>query len=157
MLKSVQYRNISKSEFYDIEFLLISLPKKKDVNMKKNTLTRAEQDIMNVLWEINHSACVWDILEHYEEPKPAYTTIATCLKVLCEKGYVDYFKNKGEGKTHKYIAKVTRAEYARQTMKDVKKNCFGGSLLSMFSYFVREENLSEDDIKEMLEMVRNQE
>lgn len=125
--------------------------------MKKNTLTRAEQDIMNVLWEINHSACVWDILEHYEEPKPAYTTIATCLKVLCEKGYVDYFKNKGEGKTHKYIAKVTRAEYARQTMKDVKKNCFGGSLLSMFSYFVREENLSEDDIKEMLEMVRNQE
>lgn len=121
---------------------------------KENTLTKAELEIMNALWDINHSACVWDILEHYEEPKPAYTTIATCLKVLFEKGYVDYFKCKGEGKTHKYVAKVTRVEYARQTLRDVKRTCFGGSLLSMFCYFVREENLSDEEVQEMLEMVR---
>jgi len=122
---------------------------------KENTLTKAELEIMNALWSINDSACVWDILEYYEEPKPAYTTIATYLKGLYDKGYVDYFKNKGDGKTHKYVAKVKREEYARHTMQDVKKTCFGGNLFSMFSYFVREENLSEEDIQEMLEMVKN--
>ena len=111
--------------------------------------------VMNVLWELQKGACVNDILAHYPEPKPAYTTIATCLKVLFEKGYVDYFKCKGEGKTHKYVAKVTRVEYARQTLRDVKRTCFGGSLLSMFSYFVREENLSDEEVQEMLEMARN--
>ena len=65
---------------------------------KENTLTKAEFQLMSILWDINHSACAWDILEHYEEPKPAYTTIATYLKVLYEKGFVDYFKNKGEVK-----------------------------------------------------------
>ena len=59
-----------------------------------------EFQIMSALWDINRSACAWDILDRFEDPKPAYTTIATYMKVLREKGYVDYFKNKGEGKTH---------------------------------------------------------
>ena len=121
---------------------------------RDNTLTRVEFEVMNILWDINHSACVWDILEHYEEPKPAYTTISTYLKVLYEKGFIDYFKNKGEGKTYKYLPKLTKAEYMRLTMKDMKKRFFGDSVRSMFSYFVEEENLSEDDIQELLDMIR---
>ncbi len=120
---------------------------------KENTLTKAEFQLMSILWDINHSACAWDIMKHYEEPKPAYTTIATYLKVLYEKGFVDYFKNKGEGKTQWYVAKVTRAEYTRMTMKEVKKNFFDNSIKSMFSFFVKEENLSADDVRELLKLL----
>ena len=123
---------------------------------KDNTLTKMEFQIMSILWDINHSACGWDIMNRFEEPKPAYTTIATYLKVLYEKGYVDFFKNKGEGKTHMYVAKVTRAEYTRQTMQDMKKNLFDGSLKSMFSFFVTEEKLTEEDISELLRIIRDE-
>lgn len=94
--------------------------------------------------------------ERYEEPKPAYTTIATYMKVLYEKGYVDYFKNKGEGKTHLYIAKVTRAEYARMTMQEMKKSLFDGSIKSMLSFFVKEENLTAEEIKELLNLIEQE-
>lgn len=112
-----------------------------------------EFQIMSALWDINRSACAWDILDRFEDPKPAYTTIATYMKVLREKGYVDYFKNKGEGKTHMYVAKVTRAEYTRQTMKEMKKNLFDDSLESMFSFFVTEEKLTAEDIAELLRII----
>lgn len=123
---------------------------------KDNTLTKVEFQVMSILWDINHSACAWDIIERWEEPKPAYTTIATYLKMLYERGYVDYFKNKGEGKTHMYVAKVTRAEYTRMTMKEVKKNFFDDSIKSMFSFFVKEENLSADDIRELLQLMEEE-
>lgn len=117
---------------------------------KDNTLTKVEFQLMSILWDINHSACGRDILEHHPEPKPTYTTIATYMKILYEKGYVDFFKKEGEGKTQWYVAKVTRQEYTRMTMQSVKRNFFGDSLKSMFSYFVREENLSAEDIQELL-------
>ena len=120
---------------------------------KDNTLTKVEFEVMNILWDIQGGACAWDILEHYQEPKPAYTTIATYLKVLYEKGYLDFHKVGGQGKTHRYVPLVTRAEYTRRTMQEVKQNFFGGSLKHMLSYFVREENLSPDDVKELLEIV----
>ena len=118
---------------------------------KERTLTRTEFQLMTILWDIGHAACAWDILERWEEPKPAYTTVATYLKVLREKGFVDYFKNKGEGKTHQYVARVTRAEYTRQTMQEVKRNFFDGSLKKMLSFFVREEHLTAEEIQELLE------
>ncbi len=118
---------------------------------KGQTLTQTEFLLMTILWDIGHAACAWDILERWEEPKPAYTTVATYLKVLREKGFVDYFKNKGEGKTHQYVARVTRAEYTRQTMQEVKRNFFDGSLKKMLSFFVREEHLTAEEIQELLE------
>ena len=123
---------------------------------KTNTLTKAEFDVMSVLWDINHSATVNDILERFAEPKPAYTTVATYMKLLLEKGYVDYFKVKGEGKAKIYQAKVTRAEYTRQAMADVKKNFFGGSLRSMLNFFVKEENLSDEEIADLLSTINNE-
>ena len=59
---------------------------------KDNTLTKMEFQIMSILWDINHSACGWDILNRFEEPKPAYTTIATYLKVLYEKKKFSYHR-----------------------------------------------------------------
>jgi len=123
---------------------------------KSNTLTKAEFDVMSALWDINHSATIHDILERFAEPKPAYTTVATYMKLLLEKGYVDYFKVKGEGKAKIYQAKVTRAEYTRQAMADVKKDFFGGSLRSMLNFFVKEENLSDEEIADLLSTINNE-
>ena len=127
--------------------------------MRRNekTLTRLEIEVMSILWNLERPACAWDVLGEWPEPKPAYTTVATYLKVLYEKGYLDYSKNKGEGKTHMYEPLVSRAEYTRRTMQDVKKNFFGGSLKSMFSYFIREENLTPEEIQELLASVEKEE
>lgn len=126
-----------------------------------NTLTKVEFEVMNILWDIEGGACAWDILEHWKEnsigskasKKPAYTTIATYLKVLYEKGYLDFHKVNGQGKTHRYVPLVTRAEYTRRTMQEVKKNFFGGNVRHMLSYFVREENLSPEEVKELLNSI----
>ena len=118
-----------------------------------NTLTKVEFEVMNIIWDIDGAACAWDVLEHYKEPKPAYTTIATYLKVLYEKGYRASQKGDGQGKTHRYVPLVTRAEYTRRTMQEVKQNFFGGSVKSMLNYFVKEENLSPEQVKELLAIV----
>lgn len=120
---------------------------------KENTLTKVEFEVMTVIWDLDRPACAWDVLNEWQEPKPAYTTVATYLKVLYEKGYLDFSKNKGEGKTHMYVPLVSRAEYTRRTMQEVKKNFFGGSLKSMFSYFVREEKLTPEEIQELLSAI----
>ena len=124
--------------------------------MKKsdNALTKTEFQVMSILWDLGHAACAWDILDRWEEPKPAYTTVATYLKVLHEKGYVDFFTNKGEGKTHQYMPMSTRVEYTRKAMQEVKKNYFGSSLRNMLSFFVEEEHLTEDDIKELFNQLK---
>ncbi len=127
------------------------------MKQKSNTLTKAEFDVMSTLWDINHSATVHDILEHFAEPKPAYTTVAAYMKLLLEKGYVDYFKVKGEGKAKIYQAKITRAEYTRLVMADVKKDFFGGSLRSLLNFFVKEENLSDEEIADLLSTINNEE
>ena len=118
-----------------------------------NTLTKVEFEVMNILWNIDGAACAWDVLEHYKEPKPAYTTIATYLKVLYEKGWLDFHKVDGQGKTHRYVPLVSRAEYTRRTMQEVKQNFFGGSVKSMLNYFVKEENLSAEEVKELLSLI----
>ena len=118
-----------------------------------NTLTKVEFEVMNIIWDIDGAACAWDVLEHYNEPKPAYTTIATYLKVLYEKGWLDFHKVDGQGKTHRYVPLVSRAEYTRRTMQEVKQNFFGGSVKSMLNYFVKEENLSAEEVKELLSLI----
>lgn len=116
----------------------------------EKTLTKVEFDVMTILWSLGRPACAWDIINEWEEPKPAYTTIATYLRVLYEKGFVEFNKSKGEGKTHLYTPIVSRAQYTHRTMQEVKKNFFGGNLKSMLCYFIEEEKLSREEILQLL-------
>lgn len=100
---------------------------------------------MSIIWDINRSVSAREIYDLLD-PKPAYTTLATEMRTLYEKGFVDYFKKDGEGKTHYYIAKIGKGEYVRKAMHDVKKTFFGGNLRSMLSFFIREEELSEEEL-----------
>ena len=122
---------------------------------KYDTLTKAEMQVMNALWEMPDGGCIHDIIEKYPEPKPAYTTISTFLKILLNKGFVEY--RKLSGKTHTYYPLISREAYTSQVMKDVKESFFGGSCSSMVKFFAQNEELSEADIKELLEIIKGNE
>jgi len=123
--------------------------------MKQQTLTKSEMQLMNILWNLNRGACVNDILAQYPDPKPAYTTIATFLKILTQKGFVEH--KKGSGKLLIYSPLITKEKYRRQVMEEVKDDFFGNSFKSMFSFFVREEHLTAEDIQELINQIKEEE
>ena len=96
---------------------------------------------------------VHEVVSRYDEPRPAYTTISTFLKILTTKGFVDY--KKGNGKQYLYFPVISRAEYTSRVMKDVKDRFFGGSASSLVRFFVEEQQLSEADLKELLSLIQN--
>ena len=123
--------------------------------MKQQTLTKSEMQVMNILWDLDRGACVNDILAKYPDPKPAYTTIATFLKILTQKGFVEH--KKGSGKLLIYTPLITREKYRRQVMEEVKDDFFGNSFKSMFSFFVREEHLTAEEIQELIDQIKEEE
>jgi predicted transcriptional regulator len=122
--------------------------------MKQQTLTKGEMQVMNILWDKQRGACVADIQKEYPEPQPAYTTIATFLKIMEQKGFVEKRKS-GTGKTYVYSPLLTRERYRRMVMNDVKDTFFGGSAKSLVSFFAEEDELTQDDINEILTMLKN--
>jgi BlaI family transcriptional regulator, penicillinase repressor len=108
-------------------------------------LTRAEEQIMQVLWQIG-KGFVNDILEHLPEPKPAYTTVSTIIRILDKKGFVSY---KAYGKTHEYFPLVSKKQYARSRITNLLGNYFGNSVPSLASFLTNEENLSLEELEEM--------
>ena len=123
--------------------------------MKQQTLTKSEMQVMNILWSLGRGACVNDILAQYPDPKPAYTTIATFLKILTQKGFVEH--KKGSGKLLIYSPLITKEKYRRQVMEEVKDDFFGNSFKSMFSFFVREEHLTAEEIQELIDQTKEEE
>lgn len=120
---------------------------------KADTLTNSEMQVMDALWKLPDGGCVHDIIAHYPEPKPAYTTISTFLKILQNKGFVAY--KKLSGKTYTFFPLLTKDEYTATVVKNVKNSFFGGSSSSFVKYFVEKENLSENEINELIEIIRN--
>lgn len=119
---------------------------------RSDTLTKAEMQVMNVLWEMPEGGCIHDIIAHYPDPKPAYTTVSTFLKILLNKGFVEF--RKFSGKTHTYYPLISKENYTNQVMTDVKESFFGGSGSSLVKFFVEQEKLSESEIKELIEIIK---
>ena len=117
-------------------------------NHKNQTLTRAELQVMEVLWSVGKACDVHEVVERYAEPRPAYTTISTFMKILSTKGFVDF--KKGQGKQHLYFPLISKDEYTSRVMRDVKNSFFGGSVSSFLSFFLKEENLSREELEELL-------
>lgn len=113
-------------------------------------LTKAEEQIMQLLWK-KEKAFVKDLIEKIPEPKPAYNTVSTIIRILEKKGFVDH---NAYGKTHEYFPLVSRKEYTRSFMKNFMRNYFSGSFQEMVSFFAREDNMSLDDLDEMMEDVK---
>ena len=121
--------------------------------MKQQTLTKSETQVMNILWDMGRGACVADVLERYAEPRPAYTTVATFLKILEQKGFVEH--RKGSGKLLIYSPLLTRERYQRQVMTDVKDTLFGGSGVKLVSFFAQQDELSEEELNEIKKIINN--
>ena len=122
--------------------------------MQQKTLTKGEMQVMNILWDMQRGACIAEIQKQYPEPHPAYTTIATFLKIMEQKGFVEKRKS-GSGKTFVYSPLLTRERYRRLVVDDVKDTFFGGSVKSLVSFFAEEEELSLEDINEVLTILQN--
>ena len=115
------------------------------------TLTKSEMQVMNALWSAGKALDVHEVVAKYDEPRPAYTTISTFLKILSTKGFVDY--KKGNGKQYLYFPIVSRAEYTSRVMKDVKDSFFGGSASRFVQFFVENEELSEAELQKLMNLI----
>jgi predicted transcriptional regulator len=120
---------------------------------EERQLTRAEMEVMSILWDCGKGMTTHEIIEQYPEPKPAYSTIATFLKILINKGFLGSRKLEGGGKTLVFHPLMTRDEYTNRVMKEVKSTFFGNSLKSMLSFFAKHEEVSEEDLKEIMKMI----
>ncbi len=117
--------------------------------MEKKELTRAELQLMNLLWD-KGGAFVNELLAEFPEPKPAYTTVSTFMRILETKGFVGH---KSFGKSHQYYPLITREDYMETFMSQVKKTFFKGSFTSMISFFARKEKLSSEEIGDIIELL----
>ncbi|HLO57935.1 MAG TPA: BlaI/MecI/CopY family transcriptional regulator [Bacteroidales bacterium] len=115
-------------------------------------ITKAQEDLLKALWKIKEGA-VSDILDNLPEPKPAYNTVATVIKVLEKKGYVSH---KTYGKTHVYYPVVTQKEYAQYILKDTFRGLFNGSINQLVSTFVKSKEISLAELEELREIVEKE-
>jgi len=115
-------------------------------------ITRAQEDLLKALWDIKEGA-VSDILDSLPDPKPAYNTVATVIKVLEKKGYVSH---RTYGKTHVYYPVINRKEYAQHVLKDAFKGLFNGSLNQLISTFVKSKDISITELEELKDMLEKE-
>jgi BlaI family transcriptional regulator, penicillinase repressor len=116
-------------------------------------LTRAEEEIMQVLWKLN-KGFVKDIIERLPEPKPAYNTVSTIVRILETKGFVGHT---AFGKTHEYHPLVSKPEYTRFYFKNFLKGYFGGSFAGLVSFFAKEENMDIQTLEELIKQSQTDE
>ena len=119
--------------------------------MEIRTLTRAEEEIMRILWVLK-KAFVKDILAEMPEPKPAYNTVSTIIRILEKKEVVGYT---AYGKTHEYFPLITEEEYKRFEMQNLMVNYFDNSLPNLVSFFVKENDLKSKDLDEIMKLIND--
>ena len=117
---------------------------------KTQELTRAELEIMQILWD-RGSGFVNDILEALPEPKPAYNTVSTVVRILEKKGFVDH---KAYGKSHEYYPIVDRDSYTQGFMSSVLNNFFGGAASRMVSFLSSNRSISMEEADGIMELLK---
>lgn len=123
--------------------------------MEFKELTRAEEQLMQVLWQLN-KAYVKDIIEQLPEPKPAYNTVSTIIRILETKGFVAHT---AYGKSHEYHPLVSKEQYKDFAASKLLNGYFDNSVKRMFSFFVQKEkiNLKEaDELMKLIEKFKNE-
>ncbi len=106
-------------------------------------LAKAEEEVMQYLWKLK-KAFVKEIIAEMPEPKPAYNTVSTIIRILEKKGFAGH---KAYGKTHLYYPLITKDEYSRRFMKNFVNKYFGSSYKRLVSFFAEEEDLSLSELE----------
>jgi predicted transcriptional regulator len=115
-------------------------------------LTKAEEQIMQVLWRLGQ-AFLREIVDEMPVPKPHQNTVATLLKILVEKEFVAV---EVLGRQHRYSPMVSKEEYSGKSIKQLAKNYFEGSFSNVVSYLVKENNISVDELEQLLKQIKKQ-
>jgi predicted transcriptional regulator len=117
--------------------------------MQHKSLTKAEEQVMHYLWDLERGF-LKNIIEKFPEPRPAYTTVSTVIRVLVKKQFIGF---KTYGKTNEYYPLITKPEYFRQEVKPILSNYFSSSPASFASYFSNVKmNLSDlEEIKKLID------
>lgn len=115
-------------------------------------LTRAEEQVMQVLWKLK-KGFVKDVLEHFDEPKPAYNTISTIIRILQDKGFVDH---KAYGRTHEYFPLVSKSEYSKTHLNNFVNDYFSNSFGKMVSFFAREKGITVREMEEIMKIMEGE-
>lgn len=108
-------------------------------------LTKAEEQIMRVLWK-QGKAFVKNIIDDLPEPKPAYNTVSTIVRILEKKGVVSHTAH---GKAHEYFPLISKDDYQKHYLQSFMKRFFGGSFREMFSFFARGRDIGLRELEEI--------
>ncbi len=112
-------------------------------------LTKAEEQIMQELWVLE-KAFVKEIIDRLPEPKPAYNTVSTIIRILEKKGFVDHY---AYGKTYQYFPVISKPDYTKSYFKNFLSGYFSNSFQEMVSFFAKEDKMSLSDLEEMIKEV----
>lgn len=115
-------------------------------------LTKAEEQIMQILWKIKQGF-VKEIIEKMDSPKPAYNTVSTIVRILEKKGFVDH---KTYGKSHQYYPLISKEKYRKNYFNSFIKGYFGNSYNQLVSFFSKDDNLSVEEMDEMIKIIQEQ-
>lgn len=116
-------------------------------------LTAKEEEVMNLFWEYG-PMFIRELLEHYDEPKPHFNTLSTIVRGLEEKGFISH---RSYGKTYRYYAALKKDEYRKDSLFGVIGKYFDSSPFNAVSALVKSEKLSAEELRQLLDMVGNQE
>ena len=114
-------------------------------------LTKAEEQVMQALWKLER-AFVKDVIEEFPEPKPAYNTVSTIIRILEKKEFVDH---KAFGKTHQYFPIVSKEDYTKHTAGQLVDNYFGGSFKNLVSFFVKDNDMTVKEMDELMKVIES--
>jgi BlaI family penicillinase repressor len=114
-------------------------------------LTKAEEQVMQVLWKLG-KGFLKEIIESTPDPKPHSNTIATILKILVEKGFVDYNVH---GRNNLYKPLISQSEYGRKSVNQLIKGYFEGSHARLVSQFISDQKLSEAELEQLLQQIQS--
>ncbi|HCN82851.1 MAG TPA: transcriptional regulator [Sphingobacteriaceae bacterium] len=111
-------------------------------------LTKAEEQVMCILWDLKEGI-IKDILEQMPDPKPAYNTVSTVIRVLETKGFVDH---KAYGNSHVYFPAIAEKDYKNFAFDKVMNTYFENSYKDLVSFLVNEKKIDADELEELMRL-----
>lgn len=115
-------------------------------------LAKREEQIMQACWHLG-KAFIKEIIAELPEPKPHYNSVATMVRILEEKGFLDH---ETFGNTFRYYPVVSKEDYQKHAFSDIVKQYFNNSYPSMLAYFAKEQKLSKEELNEILTIIKSQ-
>ena len=113
-------------------------------------LNKKEEDLMNIFWKLK-KAFPKEVMNSIEPPVPPYNTVLSMIRKLENDGFITHVKI---GKTHQYAPTITKRSYQKSIFKHLLTDYFGGSPEKLLSFFIKEENLSEEELNEIVDQFR---